>query len=236
MATQAVLSTSSLDTIALFSLPHRINNNHLTTPHSILSLIPKMQRFSKLATCPTRALCTRVSHCGIHTNVGTISDHCLEHATNDMQESGEPSITLLEHRAALKKVRTEWLGRCQEQRAILTKVQKECEEKAVLLKELKEENAMLLKQREKKATSLELCQEQMALSFKRFEIRKAELLAKFQQEKAALHTLYEELKDKSSKESEGVGGLIKKWDDEERQRYRGRLDQKREENLELFVG
>ena len=91
--TEAVpLSTSSLDgTIVAVESNHRTHtaiifflDTHPTTSHSILSLIPKMQRFSKLTTCSTRELRIRVFRHSIHTSVGTISDHCPKHATNNV--------------------------------------------------------------------------------------------------------------------------------------------------------
>ena len=88
-----------------------------------------------------------------------------------MQVSGEPSISIIAHHAALKEAEAVWLQSSREQKDMLLK---ELEEEKVesikqyehwdaLRKELVEQNAALFKEYEQKATLLQQCQEQMAI-------------------------------------------------------------------------
>ena len=179
-------------------IPHRINS-HPTTSHSILSLIPKMQRFSE--------------------SEATL---CRECEQKDMLIK-----ELEEEKAALLK---------------------QCELKATLLKQCEEQKATLLKQCERKDTLLQWCKEQMTMSFERSERQKAAFLREFEQEKAELPKLrlYEEWRYKPSEYSKRMeewaykpseySERMDKWLNEALQKDREIMDQKVEQNPDLFLG
>ena len=108
---------------------------------------------------------------------------------------------------------------------------RECEQKAILIKELEEEKATLLKQCEQKDTLLQWCKEQMTMSFERSERQKAAFLREFEQEKVGLPKLrpYEEWRYKPSEYS------MEKLNEELR-RNREIIDLKVGQNPDLLEG